>query len=754
MKYKRPQETDDDPFEGLTDEEVAELLEVFFEDISEKIENLTRLILHLEESPGDRQTINSLFQVYHSLKGTVGTFGFYSVSEIFHRLEFLVEDVRENRLSVTPEFADLLLQSLDVFKKIVSRIKSRRPTKEQEQAVFALIEEFDRGRSRTAGQSISPDSQKRIIDRLKVEAEEFIKLKTSKIDTIIALSSELILRKRFDIEQIRRLSEVHGRLRMAELGGGPEDSGHRENLQATCRVLESLIGDIEYWKNSTAKLLDDLQYEVLQARMVDMNDYFQQLKRTVRDITRRENKKVRLVFSGIDTEIDRAVMEELKDPVMHIVRNAVDHGVEMPDDRVAAGKREEATIRISAHPAGDEITIIVEDDGRGIDLDAVRKIAVRKRLVNPDTVAAMSRHELTGLIFLPGFSTTSVVSEVSGRGVGLDVVKANIERIRGVLSLESETGKGTKFILKLPTTLTAFPALLLRAADFMFYLQLIAVERLIRIPAGYERPDAGVRFISLNGEVIPLRYLGEYINAAGSRPRNTGSYLLIIRAGEIRMAIEVDECIDQHEIVQKPSPDIVANAQILAGISVLPDGRLAYVLEPAGLKPAGTGCRESDSVWNIDELTFNIPLDFKRSADRTVFTTAEHANMTEMLFFTARKRRYALPVDAVDLVCDLRDDNLTAHLSELYDGVIVLKDGSAALVKKDELKNPLKFDSWKVKGSALLVKTDDENCILIPDSIDMIGFAEHGRYPSVKSTGKWKHMLPEIVEVTAEEEDK
>ena len=193
----------EDPFEGLSDEETAELLDVFFEDFSEKSERLSALIIELEEEPGNTRVVGELFQIYHSLKGTAGTFGFSQVSEIFHKLEFFVEDVRDGKLEVTPELIDLLLKTIDLFNKILLKIKSRRPTSKEEQALNEAIESFGRKMAPGRKPAVPISSQQEIIDRLKEEAEEFIRLKTSKIDTIIALSSELILRKRFDLVVIR-----------------------------------------------------------------------------------------------------------------------------------------------------------------------------------------------------------------------------------------------------------------------------------------------------------------------------------------------------------------------------------------------------------------------------------------------------------------------------------------------------------------------------------------------------------------------
>ncbi|MFC1555649.1 chemotaxis protein CheA [candidate division KSB1 bacterium] len=739
----------EDPFEGLSDEDVAELLEVFFEDISEKIESLTSLIIDLEEQQEKSQTVNSIFQIYHSLKGTVGTFGFPSLSIIFHKLEYLVEDVRDGRMSITSELVDLFLQTVDKFKKIVTKIKSRRPTVDEEKEMLEIIERFGRDISVPDDTDIPVYSHKEIIDSFREEAEDFIKLRTAKIDTIIALSSELIQRKRYDSVHLKRLSKVltqikHEKLNLMKGNGSRIDEHSVNNLNELQKFMELVIGDVEYWKNSTARLLDDLQHEVLQARMVELNEFFKQLKRTIRDIVKNEQKKVRLLFAGMDTEIDRTVMEEIKDPVIHIIRNAVDHGIETPEERKQLGKREEAVISVSAIPSGDEVRIEIEDDGRGIDINSLKKTAIQKRIISSAEAENLTDQQAVNLIFKPGFSTKSTATEVSGRGVGMDVVKTNVDKIHGIVTVETQKGKGTKFTLNLPATLTAFPALLSQAGDYYFYIQLIAVDRLIRIPAGYKWPGTEITSVTINDETMPFIFIGDYFNISRNKVNKSGSYIIILRSGGSRIALEVDECFDQHDIVLKPAPDIVSNIRSLAGISILPDGQLAYVIDPSELMTQSQKRTNEKESWALDDLTFELPFDSYSSPLRTVFSTDTGESSREILTFNLNKQKYGIPLNRIEQICDLRNEDIAANLNELYDSVIVLKDDRISLIMREELKNPLKLERWIVKGSAFLIKTESGNSLLIPDSIGSISFLDKKDYTTVEKAGKWQKLLPEV----------
>jgi len=766
-KTKHKTESFPDPFEGLSDEEISELLEVFFEDIHEKTESLSSLIIEFEEQPENKQVINALFQIYHSMKGSIGTFGFVSLSEIVHKLEYLLEDIREKKLAVTQELIDLLLLTLDIFNKIVVKIKSRRSSAPEELQMNTLIDQFWRKEIPAVAPDITDKSKQEVIERLKEEVVEYLKLKSSKIDKIIALSSELILRKRFDAFIIRRLKEVHrivdtNKAVLKKLRGMENYQQFALDKSGTpCDALEHSIGQLEnnvnelireseFWNDSTAQLLDELQHEVLQTRMVEINEYFQQLKRTVRDLVKRENKKVKMLMYGLDTEIDRAIMEEIKDPVMHLIRNAVDHGIELPEERSARGKPVEASLKISAYPTGNEVAIEIADDGSGIDLEKVRNVAIEKSLYTQKEIALMSDQEVINIIFTPGFSTKGEADQVSGRGVGMDVVKSNIEKIHGIISVDTERGKGTKFAFKIPTTLSAFPAILIKAGTFYFYLQIIAVERIIRVPSSVKRPVGRIDLVKVNGSTMPFVYLGDYFGFQKSNENKYGTYIVIIRSGERCMALEVDECIDRHDIVLKSRPDIMNNVSSVAGISILADGQIAYVIEPSGIL---SDCKKIHAVeynavcWDLDNLVDVTSFPFSGTMEQEVFLTDAKESKKQLLNFTLKSKKFGIPVKDIVMVYNLFDSNSLEHLNEIYDSVLTLKDDKLTLIKREELKNPLKWERWKLKGSAVVINVNGDMSILIPEKLGTIDVRHISELSPVEKTGKWSDQIPDIVRI-------
>ncbi len=242
-------------------------------------------------------------------------------------------------------------------------------------------------------------------------------------------------------------------------------------------VLIDTISAYQASNEHNSRLIDELQQEVFHARMVTIGEYFQQLKRTVRDIVKDSSKKIRLQFEGLQTELDKWILEDLKDPMIHLIRNAIDHGIEEPDIRLKSGKPEEGTIKISAHATGSEVTIRISDDGSGINVETVGKRAVEKGVIDNKQLEQMSSQEVLSLIFKPGFSTKEAVTRVSGRGVGMDVVKTNLEQIHGYIQIENDPGNGVCFVLKIPVTLAAFNAVLCRLGTFNFLFNLLLLKK-------------------------------------------------------------------------------------------------------------------------------------------------------------------------------------------------------------------------------------------------------------------------------------
>jgi two-component system chemotaxis sensor kinase CheA len=303
----------------------------------------------------------------------------------------------------------------------------------------------------------------------------------------------------------------------------------------------------------------------------------------VRDVAQSLQKEVELVLLGEDTELDKTMVELIGDPLVHLVRNCLDHGLELPDRRVAAGKPRHGTIRMEARQEGDQIVISVSDDGAGIDPERVARKAVEKGLVSAERVGSLSQREILDFIFLPGFSTAEKTSDLSGRGVGMDVVRSNLKKLNGTIDLDSKLGVGTTVLLKLPLTLAILPVLLVRVAEETYALPLRTVLETASIQVGEIHTIEGREVLQLRNETVPLLRLAEIIDARLDSRKDAGRRVVVLGIGDKKIALLVDELVGQESTVVKPLGSYLQGCATIAGATISGDGRVRLVLDPAAL---------------------------------------------------------------------------------------------------------------------------------------------------------------------------
>ncbi|MET7427350.1 chemotaxis protein CheA, partial [Dactylosporangium sp. NPDC005555] len=335
-------------------------------------------------------------------------------------------------------------------------------------------------------------------------------------------------------------------------------------------------------------ITSELQESVMKTRMQAIDHLWSKLPRVVRDLSSTFGKQIRLAQEGKETELDRSLLEAVKDPLTHLVRNAVDHGIESPVERVAAGKGAEGTLTLRAYHEGGHVIVEVRDDGSGIDPDKIARIAVEKGLVSRDQLAAMDRREVLGLVFRPGFSTAKAVTNVSGRGVGMDVVKTNIERIGGAVDVDSVVGKGTTWRLTIPLTLAIIQALTIECGDERYVIPQVAVHELVYLDGQSGRVvehAMGAQVYRLRGKLLPLVYLDETLGLArdGERDRDRDVYVAVLQAEGKRFGLVVDRVLNTEEVVVKPLTSRFKDIGVYAGATLLGDGRVALILDVASL---------------------------------------------------------------------------------------------------------------------------------------------------------------------------
>lgn len=358
------------------------------------------------------------------------------------------------------------------------------------------------------------------------------------------------------------------------------------------------------------RVVDELHESMMQVRMLPIGVLFSKFPRLVRDLARSMGKNVSLVVEGEDTELDRTVIEEIKDPIIHLIRNAVDHGVEMPEARKAAGKPETAVVRLVTRHEQGQIVIIVGDDGAGIDIQAVRASAVRKGAITAEAVALLSDAEAAELIFEPGLSTAAQTTEVSGRGVGMDIVRRNIESVNGHVDVETRPGEGSTFTLRLPLTLATFRGLLVEAAGVMYAIPLNYVRETVRPEASALRTVTGRPMMNLRGTVMALVRLSDALRVDGAAPgggipADEECYVVVVQAGESEgdrpVAIAVDALVDQQEVVVKSLSGYMGRARGISGASILADGQVVLILDIPSLMKATqqTGADAAELERNV-----------------------------------------------------------------------------------------------------------------------------------------------------------
>ena len=635
---------------------MEQYIDVFRSESAEFILAMTDALLALESNPGDLAPVETLFRAAHSLKGMAGMMGYERTGELTHRMESLMDTVRQGAQLVDPPLIDLMLRATDVLRSLVEDETS--DTTEVDIAPVLAAIEAHLGAGASAGGAANEaavstgrsDELPGLRLRVKLDPESVLKsvraymvLKRlnqmgSVVDTVP--SAQEIEDERFGdtFEVVFDTEESADAVRRAILGvpevvevdvlqGAPSQraaaGGAEERLQAerqahrapklsetqTVRVsidhldtLVDLVGELVILRSRLTSIgedigradldetleqlhgvLADLQHEVMQARMVPVGNIFRRFPRMVRDLARDLGKDIAFEMDGLDIELDRTVLDEMGDPILHLLRNSVDHGVESPEERRVAGKPERGHIRLVASREREQVHISVSDDGKGIDVERVWAAAVRLGLVSEDERSDYPTQEILAFTCVPGFSTAEHTTKISGRGVGMDVVKARIESLGGSLAIHSEFGAGTTFELTLPLTLAIIQALMVGSAEDVFALPLSAVSEVLAPDEVTVRTIDGNPLIVMRDDtLVPLVYLDRVLALPGAVPVEDGHVVLLEVGGELR-GLSVPRVLGRQEIVIKPLSEMFGGIAGLGGATVLGDGRIALIIDPRSL---------------------------------------------------------------------------------------------------------------------------------------------------------------------------
>ena len=578
-----------------------ELLADFLGEAGELLENVDLQLVDLEKRPEDGELLNQVFRGFHTIKGGAGFLEAHALVELCHKTENLFDRLRKLELKLNPAMMDVILAATGEVKRMFDEMhQGRQTTPAPASLIQALVDALEGkdlavappARGATPAPVAAPAPQAAggpdwqvLYDALlgrvaapapvpaaPVEApapaaatpkpsakpsappakETSLRVDTARFDQILNLSGEIGMTR-------NRLNCLH-----AALSKGGDSAELR-------KLLEKSLGELD-------TLVVDLQSAVMKARMQPVGRVFQKYVRLARDLSRNLGKEVELVLEGEDTEIDKTILEELNDPLVHLVRNALDHGVESPEKRVAAGKPRRAEVKLSAVQSGDQIIIEIADDGAGMRPEVMRQKAVEKGLLSAADASTMDDRQSLNLVLLPGFSTKSEISDISGRGVGMDVVATNIRRLKGRIDIRSVPGKGTRFIITLPLTLAILPVLMLKCAGQPYALPLSAVHEIIAIEPAQVQHVGQRPAVLLRGEALPLVDLATLLD----RPTTAeASVAVLVQSGDTRFLLAVDQTLGKDEVMVKPLGDYKPRG--ISGATLSGAGELVLVLELADL---------------------------------------------------------------------------------------------------------------------------------------------------------------------------
>jgi two-component system, chemotaxis family, sensor kinase CheA len=555
----------------------GEMDEIVAEFLVESYESLDRLdhdLLALERDPESRDVLASIFRTMHTIKGTCGFLGFLKLERIAHAAESLLAGVRDGSMAITPQTAGVLLATGDVLRLILRQIEvSGTDGDDDHDALVADLE-----RLRVAPESLNPTT------RTAAEATPQPAAPTRGALPRSAFTDTTV---RVDVGLLDRLMTLVGELVLArnhlvELAADPPDPSLASATQSVDHITA------------------ELQESVMKTRLQPIRTAWSTFPRVVRDLAVALDKRARIETVGDDTELDRSIIEAIKDPLTHIVRNAVDHGIEEPELRIATGKPAEGVVSVRAYHEGGQVTIEVSDDGAGIDLEAVRAKAVELASMTPEQATQMSERDVVDLLFVPGFSTADHVTTVSGRGVGMDVVRTNIERIGGSIDVTNRSGGGTSFKIRIPLTLAIIPVLIATAADERFAIPQANLLELVGIVPGSIETLHDVPVFRLRDRLLPVVSLARELRLDdGVEESPAGRFLIVLQADDRRYGLVVDGLSDPSEIVVKPLGSHLSGLEVFAGATILGDGHVGLILDVVGLADRA-GVARADRERTLD----------------------------------------------------------------------------------------------------------------------------------------------------------
>jgi len=580
----------DDDTELAVVQSDAELANLFIAEALDHLGTIEAKLLELDERPEDTSLLNDIFRPFHTVKGNASALGIVSVERVAHKVENLLDLARSGRIQVGETEVDLVLRAVDVLSLMINDVGQRlagQPRKATGAEAVTLVQQVEyliTGQLEAGPAVAAPVTETPAIETPEpaavaapdpgeepaLEHDRRGATPSRRRDDVPMLAATATAIK-VDTRKLDNIVDVVGELIVVQ------------SLIAQDPALSALVdGRLARNMAQLRRLTADLQRNSMALRMVPIRQAFQKVARVVRDQSRKAGKPIDLVITGEDTELDRKMVEEITDPLMHMARNSVDHGIEPPDAREASGKPARATVSLSAYYQGSHVIIEVKDDGAGLNTQRILESARRKGLIAPD--ANPAPEDIHRLIFEPGFSTAAKVTEVSGRGVGMDVVRRNIESLRGRVDIRTEYGQGTTFLVRLPLTLAVLDGLLVRVGSERCVLPAAAVRESLRPkPEQVHFVQGQPRMIQVRESVLPLVSLGSVLGMSCEALDPSAATVVVVEEGGSRIGLVVEELLHKQEVVVKSLGDSFSAVRGVAGGAILGDGRIGLILDPHGI---------------------------------------------------------------------------------------------------------------------------------------------------------------------------
>ena len=643
-----------------------ELTREFLIESQEGLDRMERCLTDLEERPKDAGLIGDIFRSVHTIKGTTGFLGFKRLEKLAHAGENLLGQLREGKLEADGPTITGLLKLLDGLRSILKTIEVESSEGDGDDAeLIGLMEALQAPAKAQVKQPVRVRAGAHQARALS-EGSQPAPLATTapSAASLPPASSAFTAPTREPIEFSQET--VTAPAAQAPVEAEPDAAKPRAQATAVGTAAEStlrvdvavlnrmmnLVGELVLTRNQVlqataadpkmtllSRRLDmvtaDLRETVMKARMQPVSNVFSKMPRMVRDLSQSLGRRVRLHMEGQDTELDKSLLEAIKDPLTHAVRNSLDHGIELPEARQAAGKDPEGMLKLRASQEGSHVVIEVSDDGAGIAVEKIRQKAIERGLITPQRAAHLAERELLQLIFVPGFSTAAAVTNVSGRGVGMDVVRTNVEKIGGKVEIDSRAGKGTTLRMRIPLTLAIIPALIVRSVHQSFALPQGALSELVHVPP--EQAAAAIEWMEgaplyrLRGKLLPLVFLERLLMPNGEYKATTerDNFIAVLDADGRRFGLVVDGLADPEEIVVKPLSAVLKDIGLYSGATVLGNAELALILDPG-------------SIAIRAGVTMSAEAEQAHAADGE--TDAEAAKKLEFLLVEAAGRQAAVPL--------------------------------------------------------------------------------------------------------------